>query len=70
LSLEDHTLPFEIDPLISEKHRGLTELNNLCFSCWDCNQAKGSDIAWADPETGQPTFLFHPRRRRWEDQFR
>lgn len=45
-------------------------MNNLCLSCWDCNKAKGSDIASADPETGQPTFLFHPRRHRWEDHFR
>jgi 5-methylcytosine-specific restriction endonuclease McrA len=52
LSREDHTLPFEIDHIISEKHRGLTELNNLCLSCWDCNKANGSDIASADPETG------------------
>lgn len=70
LSREDHTLPFEIDHIISEKHRGLTELNNLCFSCWDCNKAKGSDIASADPETGKPTFLFHPRNHRWKDHFR
>ena len=70
ISRDDHTLPSEIDHIISEKHRGATVADNLCLSCWDCNNAKGSDIASADPQTGQPTFLFHPRRQRWEDHFR
>ena len=70
LSREDHILPFEIDHIVSEKHRGATSADNLCLSCWDCNNAKGSDIASADPETGFPAFLYHPRRQHWEDHFR
>jgi hypothetical protein len=67
---DDHVLPFEIDHIISEKHRGATSLENLCLSCWDCNKAKGSDIASAYPDTGKATFLFHPRHQRWQDHFR
>jgi hypothetical protein len=69
LSREDHTLPFEIDHIIAEKHRGSTEIDNLCLSCWDCNKAKGSDIASTDPVSGQLSYLFHPRRQQWEDHF-
>ncbi|MBN8634059.1 MAG: HNH endonuclease [Anaerolineae bacterium] len=70
ISRADHVLPFEIDHIISEKHRGKTELDNLCLSCWDCNHAKGSDIASVDSETGKPTFLFHPRLHNWNEHFR
>jgi hypothetical protein len=37
----------------------------LC--CAICNRFKGSDIASIDPETGQLTALFHPRRDRWNE---
>lgn len=70
LSKTDHKLPFEIDHIMSEKHDGSTELFNLCYSCFDCNKAKGSDIAAADPETGLPTFLFNPRTQVWTEHFR
>jgi len=67
---EDHILPFEIDHIISEKHGGETTSANLCRICWDCNNAKGSNIASADPVTGNATFLYHPRRHSWEQHFR
>jgi hypothetical protein len=34
-----------------------------------CNHYKGPNIAAADPESGAPTFLFHPRRHTWDDHF-
>jgi hypothetical protein len=69
LSRGDHVLPFEIDHIISEKHRGTTTAENLCLSCWDCNKAKGSDIAGVDVETDTLTYLFHPRKQDWDDHF-
>jgi hypothetical protein len=30
---------------------------------------KGSDIASADPVTGNATYLFHPRRQNWDEHF-
>jgi len=39
------------------------------LSCPACNYHKGTNIAAADPETGEPTFLFHPRRNVWNDHF-
>jgi len=70
LSREDHVLPFEIDHIVSEKHLGPTQMDNLCLSCWDCNNAKGSDVAAADPLTGNASLFFHPRRQLWESHFR
>lgn len=65
----DRLLPFEIDHIIAEKHGGSTEADNLCLACFRCNGFKGSDIASADPITGEATFLFHPRKQKWEDHF-
>ena len=59
----------EIDHIYAEKHGGLTILINLCLGCVDCNRHKGSDLASLDPETGEPVFLFHPRRDKWSDPF-
>lgn len=66
----DRLLPFEIDHIISEKHGGATEADNLCLACYRCNGFKGSDIASADPLSGEATFLFHPRQQRWQNHFR
>jgi hypothetical protein len=69
ISQADSFLPFEIDHIISEKHRGKTNADNLCLSCPDCNAYKGSDIGSIDPETGQLTFLYNPRTQKWSDHF-
>lgn len=70
ISYSDRYISFEIDHIISLKHDGTTSLENLCLSCNQCNEAKGSDIAGADPYSGKATFLFHPRRQRWNEHFR
>lgn len=59
----------EIDHIISEKHEGPTEAENLALCCALCNQHKGSDIASIDPATNQIAPLFHPRHERWQDHF-
>lgn len=69
ISQQDKIIPFEIDHIISEKHHGQTTADNLCLSCFRCNMYKGSDIAGADPQTGLPTFLFHPRKDDWHIHF-
>lgn len=59
-----------VDHIIAEKHGGLTTEDNLALSCVLCNQHKGTDLTSIDPETGQITPLFHPRRDSWTDHFR
>jgi len=34
----------EVDHIISEKHDGQTEAENLAFACAFCNRSKGSDV--------------------------
>lgn len=53
--------PHEVDHVIPEKHGGLTQADNLAYSCWRCNRYKGSDLGSFDPKTGQFSFLFNPR---------
>src|SRR5947209_8546129 len=63
-------VPFEIDHIVSRKHRGPTIASNLALTCWYCNSFKGSDIAGLDPQTRKLTRLFHPRRHKWNWHFR
>lgn len=57
----------EIDHIISEKHSGLTQEDNLAYACFACNR---SDIASLVPSTERLAPLFHPRRDRWHEHFR
>jgi len=59
----------EIDHIYAEKHGGLTQADNLCLSCADCNRYKGSNLCSIDPLTNNITALFHPRKMIWEDHF-
>ena len=61
---------FHIEHIIAESHGGLTAEPNLAFSCAKCNLYKGTNIAAADPKTGEPTFLFHPRKHNWAEHFK
>lgn len=47
---------------------GLTELDNLAFTC-GCNDYKRDLTRARDPQTRQLAMLFHPRRQRWADHF-
>ena len=38
----------EVDHIISEKHGGATQLDNLAYACTFCNRHKGSDIGSID----------------------
>jgi len=58
-----------VDHIISLKHNGSSEIENLAWACFQCNVAKGSDIAGYDEETDELTPLFHPRPQKWGDHF-
>jgi HNH endonuclease len=66
----DAGLPHEVDHVISRKHGGETQAENLAFACYLCNRYKGSDIASLDPATQELVCLFHPRQDRWDEHFR
>lgn len=53
-------MPFHVDHVIAEKHRGETVLENLAWACFSCNMHKGPNIAGIDPVTGETVRLFRP----------
>jgi hypothetical protein len=61
--------PHEIDHVIPEKHDGQTNADNLAFTCWRCNRYKGTDLGSFDPQTGEFSFLFNPRKQQWTEHF-
>jgi HNH endonuclease len=63
------TLPFQIDHIIAEKHGGPALLENLAYSCLQCNTFKGPNIAGVDQETQAVVRLFHPRQDIWLEHF-
>jgi hypothetical protein len=69
LPQECTTLPHEADHIRSQKHRGPTTLDNLCWACARCNDFKGSDASSYDPLTGELVPLFNPRTDVWRDHF-
>jgi 5-methylcytosine-specific restriction endonuclease McrA len=62
-------IPHQIDHIISRKHGGSTEIDNLAYACPRCNAWKGSDVGSRDSQTGEFVSLFNPRRHRWDDHF-
>ena len=67
---DDAAFPHQIDHIISRKHGGTADSENLAYACMPCNRYKGSDVATIDPVTREAVRLFHPRRDRWADHFR
>ena len=57
-----------VDHIISEKHGGATEADNLAYACTFCNLHKGSDVASL---TGQGVIVrfFNPRADEWSQHF-
>lgn len=62
-------MSFTIDHIIPEALGGATNLENLCFACWDCNLIKQKRIAGIDPDTGEMAAFYHPNQQRWSDHF-
>jgi hypothetical protein len=60
----------QVDHVISRKHGGSSEIDNLAYACFLCNRHKGPDIASVDPQTGKIVRLFNPRTDKWGDHFR
>lgn len=60
----------QIDHIIPTKHRGSSEAINLALACFDCNNAKSSDVASYDEYTKELTPLYNPRTQQWDAHFR
>ncbi len=66
---DDTVFGCEVDHIISEKHSGATDAENLAYACAFCNRAKGSDIGSIVPGTGRFVRFFNPRTDRWAEHF-
>ena len=66
---KDLVLSAQVDHIISIKHDGPTESENLAYSCLICNTNKGSDIATVLLPDTQLMRFFNPRKDRWSDHF-
>jgi len=60
---------FQIDHIISLKHGGKTEPENLAYSCFLCNNSKGSDVGTVLQPEMIFTRLFNPRIDIWSEHF-
>ena len=67
---DDTVFGCEVDHVISTKHGGTAEADNLAYACAFCNRAKGSDIGSVVQATGAYVRFFHPRLDRWAEHFR
>jgi|SRR5437868_14004717 len=66
---EDTFLSCQVDHIISIKHSGATEAENLAYACAFCNRYKGSDIASISQQTGALIRFFNPRSDKWAEHF-
>jgi hypothetical protein len=66
---DDSYSPHQVDHIISRKHGGQSDSDNLAYACLRCNAWKGTDIGSFDTQSGPLVSLFHPRRQSWEDHF-
>ena len=60
---------FQFDHIISLKHGGATNSDNLCLSCIFCNQNKGSDIGTILLPSEKFIRFFNPRKDNWNEHF-
>ncbi|WP_020594600.1 HNH endonuclease [Spirosoma panaciterrae] len=66
---DDLFLAFEIDHIISVKHGGGNELENLAYACPHCNNHKGSDLTTFLDSYDDIVILFNPRKHKWPTHF-
>ncbi len=65
----DTHVGLQVDHVISEKHGGKTQLDNLALACAFCNRFKGSDVGSISKETKEFVRFFNPRVDKWQDHF-
>lgn len=69
LAFEGHSfIKFQIEHIISIKHGGKTVLSNLAYSCFFCNNAKGSDLGTIVKNEDFVRF-YNPRKDDWKEHF-
>lgn len=60
----------QVDHIISQKHKGSDDLDNLALACFRCNVSKGTDVGAYDSETAQLVPFYNPRAQSWKEHFK
>lgn len=58
-----------VEHIQAKQHGGADDQSNLALACIHCNSYKGPNLAGIDPEGGELTPLFNPRRDGWAQHF-
>jgi hypothetical protein len=66
---DDCLFTHQIDHIISVKHGGVAEFDNLALACIFCNRQKGSDVGTILAD-GSFTRFYNPRADSWAEHFR
>jgi uncharacterized protein YuzE len=61
IDIADTLFGGEVDHIVSVKHGGATEAENLAYTCQPCNRNKGSDLGSIYWPSGQLVRFFNPR---------
>ncbi len=70
ISEHDTILGCAIDHIISIKHGGSSNIDNLAYCCVYCNRFKGSDIGSIILEKKEFVRFYHPRWDNWREHFK
>jgi hypothetical protein len=60
---------FQIDHIISLKHGGTNDVENLAYCCPDCNYAKGTDLG-SILNNNELVRFYNPRLDKWDEYFK
>ncbi len=66
---KDSAFGCAVDHIISLKHGGATDAENLAYACVFCNRFKGSDIGSIILQTKEFTRFYNPRSDHWAEHF-
>ncbi|XHX77042.1 MAG: HNH endonuclease [Stenomitos frigidus ULC029] len=66
---EDTAFGCTVDHIISLKHGGTTDADNLAYACVFCNRFKGSDIGSIIWQSKKFTRFYNPCSDRWSEHF-
>ncbi len=65
----DSYLPHQIEHIISQRHEGGNDVENLACACFFCNRAKGTDLSTVLLPGLEVVRLYRPRTDVWLDHF-
>jgi len=58
-----------VDHVVPLSKGGSDDQSNLALACFHCNRRKSVHLTAMDPETGEKTDLYNPRKDEWHEHF-